>query len=58
VQGDLFTGFEEVKWEVVEVRTDPEQFYLDADGIRHEFVVYCLTQPIGWNRGIDSNPTL
>ena len=55
MQGDLFEGYPVETWRVVEVRTDPEQFYIDEDGNKHEFVVYCLTEPIGW---IDPHPAL
>ena len=46
MQGDLWEGFPEITWEVIEVRTDPNETYIDSEGEEHEFVVYCHTTPI------------
>ena len=46
MQGCLLTGFEELKWEVLEVRT--KQIGKEV------LVLYALTQPFGW---IDPPPS-
>lgn len=47
MQGNLWEGFPEYLWEVVEIRTDPEVKYINPDtGEIEDSVVYCKTRPL------------